>query len=305
MGRTRSGFDALRLEEMDRLFAELAGMGSFRLGLTGGEPLLRKDLLEILDAATAHGLHPCLTTNGLLLDERMARELGRRPLVWLNVSLDGATATTNDCIRGDGTFGRVIEKVGLLRGRTRFTLAFTITTQSAPEVAACANLARSLGAHAAVFRPLYPVGTARRNLDLMPTYAQYADALQTLTGDSHAYDPFSPQSRTARQGKVCTNGGCGAGNLVCSISVRGDVNPCSFLGSVFESGNVREHPFAEIWHEGERFREMRRRSGEEFAGGCRARALVLNRSVHAPDPWHDEWLAWGGLHPMTNAETEA
>ena len=47
---------------------------------------------DVIDLATAHGLHPCLTTNGLLLDEGLARELGRRSLVWINVSLDGATA---------------------------------------------------------------------------------------------------------------------------------------------------------------------------------------------------------------------
>lgn len=63
----------LTLAEMDRLFAELAALGSFRLGLTGGEPLLRKDLLDILDAATEHGLHPCLTT------QRPADRRGHRP----------------------------------------------------------------------------------------------------------------------------------------------------------------------------------------------------------------------------------
>ena len=52
----------LTLPELQRLFAELASCGSFRLGLTGGEPLLRKDLLEIIDSAIDAGLHPCLTT---------------------------------------------------------------------------------------------------------------------------------------------------------------------------------------------------------------------------------------------------
>jgi sulfatase maturation enzyme AslB (radical SAM superfamily) len=100
----------LSLPELDALFAALARVGSFRLGLTGGEPLLRKDLFEILDLATSHGLHPCLTTNALLLTEETARKLGERPLVWLNVSLDGATAATNDAVRGPGTFEQVMEK---------------------------------------------------------------------------------------------------------------------------------------------------------------------------------------------------
>ena len=68
----------LQLSEMDVLFADLAALGSFRLGLTGGEPLLRKDIFDILDAATGRGLHPCLTTNALLITEGIARELGQR-----------------------------------------------------------------------------------------------------------------------------------------------------------------------------------------------------------------------------------
>src|SRR5262245_42629968 len=105
----------LSVREMAELFADLARLGSFRLGLTGGEPLLRKDLFEILDAATDAGLHPCLTTNALLLTEEIARELGRRPLVWLNVSLEGPTAEVNDAVRGIGTFDAVLQKLELLR----------------------------------------------------------------------------------------------------------------------------------------------------------------------------------------------
>jgi sulfatase maturation enzyme AslB (radical SAM superfamily) len=71
----------LSLEELDRLFGTLASMGAFRLGLTGGEPLLRRDVFDILDLAIAHGLHPCLTTNGLLITEKIAREFGKRDLV--------------------------------------------------------------------------------------------------------------------------------------------------------------------------------------------------------------------------------
>ncbi len=92
---------------------------------------MRNDLFEIVDRATAHGLHPCLTTNGLLIDEEIARQFGRRELVWLNVSLDGATAESNDSVRGEGTFDQVLEKLKLLGRHARFTIAFTITSQNA------------------------------------------------------------------------------------------------------------------------------------------------------------------------------
>ncbi len=294
----------LTMNELDGLFASLARMGSFRLGFTGGEPLLRKDLFELIDLATYHGLHPCLTTNGLLINERVAQEFGKRDLVWLNVSLDGATAETNDRIRGVGTFERVIEKLKILRWYARFTMAFTITRMIVDEVEACADLARRMGAHAAVFRPLYPVGIAAHHLELMPTFTQYTAALSRLSGDIRGIDPFSPQLRRETQARVTLNEGCGAGNLVCSISVKGDVKPCSFLGPELNAANIREQPFEEIWHSSRGFQQIRRLpSGEGcFQGGCRARAQTFNGSINAPDPWQQEFK--DGIHPMSNVEYE-
>jgi [mycofactocin precursor peptide]-tyrosine decarboxylase / 3-amino-5-[(4-hydroxyphenyl)methyl]-4,4-dimethylpyrrolidin-2-one synthase len=292
----------LSLAEIDRLFAEMASLGSFRLGLTGGEPLLRRDLFEIIDLAVGHGLAPCVTTNGLLITEDIAREFGRRELVWLNVSLDGATARTNDQVRGAGTFDAVLDRLAVLRRHARFTLAFTILRDNVAEIAACAELATAVGADTAVFRPLYPVGVARRHLDLMPSFAEYNTALNTLAalGDTvelRHIDPFSPHSRSETQSVVHQNYGCGAGNLVCSVSVSGDVNPCSFLGPRFVAANVRERTLADIWHNSTGFRSIRALGNPEpasgrghtatFAGGCRARALVLNGSIDAPDPWID------------------
>jgi radical SAM protein with 4Fe4S-binding SPASM domain len=291
-GELPRNYDPLTVAEMDKLFCELAGLGSFRLGLTGGEPLLRRDLFDILDAATGHGLHPCLTTNALLVDERIARELGRRDLVWLNVSLEGATAARNDAIRGDGVFDQVMAKLRLLGKHARFTLAFTITRDNASEMEECVALARSVGAHTAVFRPLYPVGIAERSPHLMPTFEQYVGALQRLEcaepdgSDLHSIDPFSPSAREEVRGVVVPGPSCGAATTVASISVQGNVNPCSFLGAPFESGNIRERSFESIWRDGNAFVRMRtHESTDRFDGGCRARALHYSGSAFGEDPW--------------------
>lgn len=294
--------DPLTLVELDDLFGQMAALGTFRLGLTGGEPLLRKDLFQIIDLATDHGLCPCVTTNGLLITEEIAREFGRRELVWLNVSLEGASAGTNDLVRGAGTFDRVLERIRILRDHSRFTLAFTILSSNLHEIRACAELAEELGAGTAVFRPLYPVGVARHHLELMPSYEQYNAALNELTQlqSDHEFgirhiDPFSPASRSDAQSVIYQNHGCGAGNLVCSVSISGDVSPCSFLGRDSYTANVRRHSLKQIWNESRGFRAIRAlpdsepfdngRDAARFSGGCRARALVLNGSINAPDPW--------------------
>jgi radical SAM protein with 4Fe4S-binding SPASM domain len=298
---------------MDRLFADLAGLGSFRLGLTGGEPLLRKDLFEILDAAVGKGLHPCLTTNALLLTEETARQLGRRELVWLNVSLEGPTPESNDRVRGSGTFAAVLDRLRLLRRHARFTLAFTITRDNAHLARHCAELAHEVGAHTAVFRPLYPAGVALEHPELMPSFGQYQGALADLAGleahgeDLRGLDPFSPTTRADSQAQIHTSHTCGAGQHVCSISVQGEVSPCSFLGPAFQTGNIRHTPFPVIWRTGQAMRRMRQPSA--FQGGCRARSLAFVGSAEAPDPWMDEFLQSssadpGGAtwHPGANVE---
>lgn len=292
----------LTLPEMETLFASMAKMGSFRLGLTGGEPLLRKDIFDIIDLACDHGLHACITTNGLLLTEEIAREFAKRKLVWLNVSLEGATAQTNDLVRGKGTFDRVLEQLKMLSKHARFTLAFTIMKTNADEVKACAELAHRVGASTAVFRPLYPAGTANRHLaELMPSFEQYnaalADLIEDAGEDYRVIDPFSPHLRSETQAITRSNYGCGAGNSVCSISVSGDVNPCSFLGSSFVAANIREEALETIWHESQTFRNMRALPGgteDTFSGGCRARSLVFQGSINAPDPWMQTKTARAG-----------
>lgn len=284
--------EALSLAELEPLFAELASLGSYRLGVTGGEPLLRPDLLELLDLALAAGLRPCVTTNALLVDEHVARELGRRDLVWLNVSLDGPDAESNDAIRGPGTFERVLERLSILRRHARFSIAFTVTAGTAAQAQACARLARDVGAEAAVFRPLYPVGSARSRPELSPSlqaYAQAVDGLSKLAGDDAllvATDPFGPRAREPGAARVYSNSGCGAANVVASVSAAGEVSPCSFLGPAFVAGNVRDTSFRSLWDDGPAFRRLREPQGA-FRGGCRARALAAHGSAEAVDPWQE------------------
>ncbi len=297
--------DPLTLPELGVLFAELARMGTFRLSLTGGEPLLRKDLLAVIDLAIEHGLHPCITTNGLLLNERWVHELGQRTLLWLNVSVDGATAPVNDLVRGDGTFNAVLEKLRLLRGKVPFSLAFTVMKHNASQAGMLADLAHEVGANSAVLRPLYPVGVAADHEELFPTFAQYQEALAMMGSSSNSdnLEVFDPTTRAEHQATVIDHLGCGAGTTTASISVDGTVSPCSFLGAGFSTRSIRERSFSELWREGDKFVELRQFAESEatdsFRGGCRARAQHFGGSAYAADPWVRESVAENrGRHPL-------
>lgn len=289
----------LTTAELDRLFAELAGLGCFRLNLTGGEPLLRRDLLELVDLAAGHGLHCTLTSNGTLLDERLARELGRRDGLRLNVSLDGATAATHDAVRGPGSFALVRERLALLRRHARFGLAFTVGAHNAHEAGEFAALSRRLGADVAVVRPLYPVGEALRHPELLPSLRTYTDAVAALARlgrpDAGAELCGLDPRPAAGELPIPANAGCSAGRLQCSISAHGALSPCSFLGADFEGDDVRTRSFAALWREGQRFRQLREVAGR--VDGCRARALHTAGSLEAPDPWEESWRREPGQAP--------
>lgn len=288
----------LQLSELETLFDDLASIGSYRLGVTGGEPTQRADLFDVLDAAVERGLAPCVTTNGMRLDWEMAAKFAQRPQVRLHVSLDGATANSNDQVRGQGVFSEVTSRLRGLRGQLRYTLAFTLTRHSVHETEACVKLADRLGARDVVFRPLYPAGQAAvssrtpsqagAERSLMPTYEQYVGGLHTVAASAAA-------------GQVSSRGpeSCGAGRTAASISAQGLVNPCSFLGPDFDGESIRERRFPEIWRDSAPLRELRRGCGAAcgegqdsgFSGGCRARALQLHGDAAETDPWHDAYLS--------------
>jgi MoaA/NifB/PqqE/SkfB family radical SAM enzyme len=82
------------------------------------------------------------------------------------------------------------------------------------------------------------------------------------------------------------------------------MNPCSFLGPDHDAGSVAEDGFARLWHDSDGFRGIRALpggnacGGSGFAGGCRARALVLGGSIDAADPW----LSSSSDHPLRTLE---
>jgi MoaA/NifB/PqqE/SkfB family radical SAM enzyme len=95
--------DELSQLECLKLVDELTALKVFQVNIGGGEPFLHNDFLDLLNYAHHKGLVTCVSTNGIVIDNDLAKRLAKLKMLYLQVSLDGATEEVNDHIRGKGT----------------------------------------------------------------------------------------------------------------------------------------------------------------------------------------------------------
>jgi mycofactocin radical SAM maturase len=274
-------------------------MEVFQVNFGGGEPFLRDDFLDIVQHCHARGITTCVSTNGTVLDAALVDELLRlwkTAPVYLQVSLDGACAATNDAIRGSGTFDRILAAVELLTERRYpdLSLNMVVTRLNAGEIAEFARLARRYGAKTRLSR-FRPSGAGCSSWDdyrltraqLLEVSSFLGDHPEILTGDS--FFALTPDSRR-HLGLTA----CGAAKMTCAVAPNGGVYPCAFLcDPAFLAGNVTQQPLSTIFRTSrvfERFREAEVescRGCDRFAvchGGCPAVAYFLTKSTERPDP---------------------
>ena len=291
-GRRRKG--ELNTEQCRQVIDTLADQKVFQFNIGGGEPLMRPDFLDLMDYAHAKGMVTCISTNGTLIDETVAARLDHK-LVYIQVSLDGASPASNDPIRGDGSFAKAIRALEYLRRRDiEVSINTVLTRLSFPELDRLVALAADFGAKLRVSR-FRPSGRGKRswlqlNLsrDQMIAFSQWlSEHLGVSTGDSF----FSVSTEERRQLGLNM---CGAGKMTCCISPEGYVYPCAFLqDSEFVAGKLPEEDFAQIWHSAAvfaTFRGLEIKSCESCHrfdlchGGCPAIAYHTQRKLGLPDP---------------------
>lgn len=295
-GLRAQGHGELDLHQCRALIDELARMEVFQVNFGGGEPFLRDDFLDILRYTHSRGITTCVSTNGTVLDEALVDELLRMAPVYLQVSLDGARAETNDAIRGAGTFARILGGIELLAERSYpdLSLNMVVTRLNAGEIAEFDRLARRYGAKTRLSR-FRPSGRGcgawedyRLTRDQLVELSTFlGDHPEILTGDS--FFALTPESRRALGLNMC-----GAARMTCAVAPDGSVYPCAFLCDPgFLAGNVTTEPLSVIFRSSpvlERFRDIEVetcRTCDRFPvchGGCPAVAHFLSESVNLPDP---------------------
>lgn len=290
------GAGELDLAQCRTFIDELVRMQVFQVNFGGGEPLLRGDFLDIVHYAHSRGITICISTNGTTLDDGLVDELITMTPIYLQVSLDGARAETNDAIRGEGTFERILAGVDLLaaRGYPDLSLNMVVTRRNVSEIAEFDQLARHYGAKTRLSR-FRPSGRGRSVWEdyrlssgqLLELSVFLGEHPEVLTGDS--FFALTPEGRRTLGLNMC-----GAAKMTCAVAPDGSVYPCAFLCSPeFYAGNVTSTPLSVIFGSSpvfERFRTLEVhscRSCDRFSvchGGCPAIAHFLTKSVDLPDP---------------------
>jgi radical SAM protein with 4Fe4S-binding SPASM domain len=258
---------------LDQLTVSKAGM----FAVTGGEPLLRKDLPEVLAHAQQRGLKTGIATNGFLLDHAAAEWIKDIGVQSVQISLDGPEETHNR-IRGNAqSFERALQAIELL---IRFevpliSVATTITTNNLDEIEGLRKLLLRLGVKLWRLAVVMPIGRAQikntypdgNQLAWLLNYIKENDAkeLHIYLGENLTF--LGDWERRIRNGPAI----CPIGFTACCIGVDGHVRGCPEQPDTDENreGSLLETSFQEIWQRG--FRRYRRREilgMDEKCAGC-------------------------------------
>jgi len=267
---------------------ELAKLGKPIIILTGGEPLMRRDLFDIARYAIAQGLRVVIATNGTLLTPEIAQQMKETGIPRISVSLDFPTAAAHDDFRGQpGAFAGAVRGIRIAtEAGVKFQMNTTITQLNVDCLEDLLNLALELGAEA--FHPFFlvPTGRGKDLAALELTAEEYERALnwvcdrqkeleeriffkptdaphyfrilrqRTACGDGAMHHSIAAHGlRTAHGGLSTLSRGCLAGVGFMFISNVGDVQGCGYLA--VQAGNVREQPLSEIWHCSALFNDLR------------------------------------------------
>jgi len=296
----------LSTEECRRVIDEIAEVNPHVfLILTGGEPLLRKDLFELAAAGSEKGFTVVVGTNGVLLRDKQARLLREHGVQGASLSLDSTDAKKHDAFRHlPGAWeGAVRATKALCAEGLDFSLHMSVTDWNVEEIPAMIDLAGELGAKVLNFFFLVRTGRGENLTDITP--AQYERILTYLArvqgvgngGSSPGpsvfevqEDPWSvPAGRaggllirakcaphfrriiweldpTSPLLRNYAHGSCPAGKYYCRITPEGDVTPCPYMP--VSAGNLRERSFADLWHSAGVFNDLREPKLGGRCGAC-------------------------------------
>jgi len=292
----------LTTEEWKRVIREAAALGVLQIGFSGGEPLARRDLGELIRAAREAKLYTNLITSGIGLDDDRVRALRDAGLDSIQLSFQSDESSLADEIAGARAHERKLDVAAKIRAAgIPLSLNFVIHRRNIDRLPQIIDLTEALGAERVELANVQFYGWAFRNrAALLPTREQVdrardiaTTAKARLAGKIDIFYVLPDYYET--RPKPCLNGW---GQRYLTVNPIGDVLPCPTASSVIPDlrlENVRTRDLDWIWQESESFNRFR---GTEWMpepcrscpqreidfGGCRCQAALLTGSAANTDP---------------------
>jgi Fe-coproporphyrin III synthase len=293
--------DELTTQEGKKLIDDLAQFGSPVILFSGGEPLIRKDLLELAQYATDKGMRAVISTNGTLITKEIAAKLKNIGLSYVGVSLDGLEET-HDRFRGKkGAFAAAIEGIRNCReAGIKVGIRFTVNKHNVADVPDMFDLLRKEKIERMCFYHLVYTGRGsklreedlnheetRGLIDLIAAETKKmfdeGSSPEILTVDNHADGPYlylkmkkeNPQRAQEILELLEMNEGNSSGLGIGCVSWDGEVYPDQFWRNQ-SLGNVRQRPFSEIWTDEKNEFLIKMKDKKKYVRGRCAGCLWLN-----------------------------
>jgi len=319
-GARRAG-DELSTEEAKTVLDDLAQFGVPSVLFSGGEPLMRPDLFELIQYAVERGVRTVISTNGTLITAGVARQIKRCGVSYVGISLDGI-GRVNDSFRGvAGAFDRAVEGIkNCQNAGVRIGLRLTLTRKNVQDLEALFDFFEAQNIERACFYHLVPSGRGAAMADEDLTHAQSRSAVETilararlykqagrttdiLTVDNHVDGVYVylklQREDPARADEVWKllrwNGGgmYSSGVGIGCVDFHGKVHPDQFWWH-YDLGDVRQRPVSEIWTDmsDPLLRGLKERRNYikgrcrlcRFFDGCGG-SLRVRADLHFGDPW--------------------
>ena len=317
------GSDAISTEQGKAIIDDLSAYGAPVMLFSGGEPLVRKDLVELAHYATGKGMRAVISTNGTLITKEKARDLKSVGLSYVGISLDGGEEVHDRFRKVPGSFKKALQGIENCQAEgLKVGLRFTINKRNVDEVPKLFDLVRDLEVPRICFYHLVYSGRGselmKEDLDHAETRAvvdlimdrtrelfEQGKPKEVLTVDNHADGPYVwmrlLREDPKRAGEVFEllqyNDGNNSGRGIGCISWDGQVHADQFWRN-HTFGNVLERPFSAIWDDAgiellSKLKNKKAHVGGRCAkcrflnicgGNFRARAEAWHGDVWAEDP---------------------
>lgn len=260
--------NGLSTEEYKKIIDKLVNIGTFQIGLTGGEPTTRKDLVELVRYISSKNVACNLTTNGFIVPEELIINLKEAGLTQVQISLDSYRKEVHEKYRTKGSFDKAIQTAKLFKKHGFIVGVDTVVTNNnMDDLEEFMNYLEENN-----FDGLTIIKLKQGYLDLetfktqVPEYNKYAEIIDKIcrrngklevTIDCSSVSNLCKTLTLEEQNKI-HSAGCPAGHTLISIAPNGDIYPCAALtNEKYKIGNILTDDLEKVWNESEILKKLR------------------------------------------------